>query len=63
MAREGHHGLPRLLAGLDSSLTAMSLGEHERIHGPLPLAGRGLIDEIGRSGLRGRGGADFPTAV
>lgn len=62
-AREGHHGLPRLLAGLDSSQAAMSLREHERFHGPLPLAGRALIDEIGRSGLRGRGGADFPTAV
>src|ERR1700744_3197081 len=63
MGREGHSGLPRLLAGLDSSQAAMSLREHERFHGPLPLAGRGLIDEVGRSGLRGRGGADFPTAV
>ena len=62
-AREGHHGLPRLLAGLDSTQAAMTSREHERFHGPLPLAGRALIDEIGRSGLRGRGGADFPTAV
>ena len=32
----GHAGLPRLLAGLDRAGAAMSLADHERIHGPLP---------------------------
>ena len=60
---EGHPGLPRLLAGLDASGAPMSLAEHERVHGELP--GRApweLIESIEHSGLRGRGGADFPTA-
>jgi NADH:ubiquinone oxidoreductase subunit F (NADH-binding) len=59
----GHGGLPRLLAGLGEDGAAMTLGEHERLHGRLPAAsGSGLIDAIDASGLRGRGGADFPTA-
>jgi NADH:ubiquinone oxidoreductase subunit F (NADH-binding) len=41
----------------------MTLAEHERVHGPLPqLAPAELIEMIDHSGLRGRGGADFPTA-
>jgi NADH:ubiquinone oxidoreductase subunit F (NADH-binding) len=41
----------------------MTLAEHERAHGPLPRRAAGeLIEEIELSGLRGRGGADFPTA-
>lgn len=55
-------GLPRLLAGLDASGAPLHLDAHTRIHGPL----RGvpdLIEIVQRSGLRGRGGADFPTAV
>jgi NADH:ubiquinone oxidoreductase subunit F (NADH-binding) len=41
----------------------MSRTEHERIHGPLPAVDpQWLIGEIDLSGLRGRGGADFPTA-
>jgi NADH:ubiquinone oxidoreductase subunit F (NADH-binding) len=60
---EGHPGLPRLLAGLDASGAAMSLAEHQRVHGDLPhRSPRELIEAIERSGLRGRGGADFPTA-
>ncbi len=56
-------GLPRLLAGLSSSGGPMTLAEHERVHGQLPThAPAGLIEMIDRSGLRGRGGADFPTA-
>jgi NADH:ubiquinone oxidoreductase subunit F (NADH-binding) len=60
---EGHPGLPRLLAGLDSTGSAMSLAEHQRVHGDLPhKSAQELIEAIDRSGLRGRGGADFPTA-
>lgn len=41
----------------------MSLAHHTRIHGPLPdVPPHQLIEEVERSGLRGRGGADFPTA-
>jgi NADH:ubiquinone oxidoreductase subunit F (NADH-binding) len=59
----GHDRLPRLLAGLGVDGSAMTLREHERVHGPLPAAGgAGLIEAIEASGLRGRGGADFPTA-
>jgi NADH:ubiquinone oxidoreductase subunit F (NADH-binding) len=60
---EGHPGLPRLLAGLNSSGGAMTLAEHMRVHGELPhRSPHELIEAIERSGLRGRGGADFPTA-
>lgn len=54
---------PRLLAGLSSGRTA-SRQEHLAVHGE--RAGRdaaALRDEVARSGLRGRGGAGFPTAV
>ena len=60
---EGHPGLPRLLAGLDAGSGAMSLAEHQRVHGDLPhRSPQELIEAIEHSGLRGRGGADFPTA-
>ena len=60
---EGHPGLPRLLAGLDSSGAPMTMAQHAAVHGALPrLDPRELIDAVHRSGLRGRGGADFPTA-
>ncbi|MGA8339093.1 MAG: SLBB domain-containing protein, partial [Solirubrobacteraceae bacterium] len=59
----GHHGLPRLLAGLEPGGGPMALAAHTRVHGPLPdVAPHQLIEEVERSGLRGRGGADFPTA-
>jgi len=59
----GHHGLPRLLAGLEPGGGAITLSAHARVHGPLPnIAPHQLIEEVERSGLRGRGGADFPTA-
>jgi NADH:ubiquinone oxidoreductase subunit F (NADH-binding) len=58
----GPTGLPRLLAGVDPGGAAMTLSEHERIHGPCPTPdGPALIGAVEQSGLRGRGGADFPT--
>jgi NADH:ubiquinone oxidoreductase subunit F (NADH-binding) len=57
-----HPGLPRVLAGLEPG-GAVTLATHTRIHGPLPdVPPHQLIEEVERSGLRGRGGADFPTA-
>src|SRR5204863_1766688 len=37
--------------------------EHRALRGPLPTPGPGLIDAIAAAGLRGRGGAGFPTAT
>ncbi len=65
--------LPRLLAGIKAR-GALTLAEHEAVHGPLPVAGgRGrrrdrdraamLIAEVERAGLLGHGGAAFPTAT
>jgi NADH:ubiquinone oxidoreductase subunit F (NADH-binding) len=61
--------LPRLLLGVAGS-GPLSLHEHEAIHGELPAVTKGsrrghsaLIDEVELAGLRGRGGAGFPTAV
>ena len=63
MGDGGHQGLPRLLAGLGPGGEPMTLATHTRIHGPLPrVSSHQLIEEVERSGLRGRGGADFPTA-
>ncbi len=56
----GPTALPRLLAGpAGSDRTA-----HERLWGRLPRRrGRDLVAEVGAAGLRGRGGAGFPTAT
>jgi NADH:ubiquinone oxidoreductase subunit F (NADH-binding) len=60
----GPSGLPRLLAGLGPAGATMTLADHRAVHGPMPrIVGPELIDLVHRSGLRGRGGADFPTAV
>jgi NADH:ubiquinone oxidoreductase subunit F (NADH-binding) len=41
----------------------MTLAEHARVHGDLPhRSAHELIESVEHSGLRGRGGADFPTA-
>jgi NADH:ubiquinone oxidoreductase subunit F (NADH-binding) len=65
-------GLPRLLAGIPPR-GALALHEHLELHGELPAvegrgrshrsAAAGLIDEVERAGLLGRGGAGFPTAA
>jgi NADH:ubiquinone oxidoreductase subunit F (NADH-binding) len=60
-------GLPRLLAGMPAH-GSLNLAEHHCLHGPLPETTRHrrrrseLIAEIEQAGLRGRGGANFPTA-
>jgi NADH:ubiquinone oxidoreductase subunit F (NADH-binding) len=57
--------LPRLLSGVADGDVA-DLQSHLLLEGPLPDLRRRsraqLIDEIARSGLRGRGGASFPVA-
>jgi NADH:ubiquinone oxidoreductase subunit F (NADH-binding) len=56
--------LPRILHGLDATPGPMDLARHEQVHGRVPeLSGKQLIDFVERSGLRGRGGADFPAAI
>ena len=60
----GPGGLPRLLAGLGAAGATMTRADHLAVHGPLPdVAGEQLIELVEGSGLRGRGGADFPTAT
>jgi NADH:ubiquinone oxidoreductase subunit F (NADH-binding) len=55
----------RLLHGLRPDGRPVTIGEHLHLHGPLPvrLDGASLLDAVERSGLRGRGGAGFPTAL
>ncbi len=60
---------PRLLAGMPPE-GFLPLAAHEALHGPLPLSGRSrsrtehpLILELERAGVRGYGGAGFPTAT
>jgi NADH:ubiquinone oxidoreductase subunit F (NADH-binding) len=50
--------LPRLLPPAQ----AATLADHGAFFGPTPQPGHDLIAEVERSGLRGRGGAGFPTA-
>ncbi|HWF36614.1 MAG TPA: NADH-ubiquinone oxidoreductase-F iron-sulfur binding region domain-containing protein [Solirubrobacteraceae bacterium] len=61
--------LPRLLAGMSGD-GPLPLSRHLEIHGSLPAFARrrgdsalALVNELERSGLRGRGGAGFPTAT
>ena len=55
----------RLLLGLHVDGRSVDIGEHLRLHGPLPgpLDPALLLDAVERSQLRGRGGAGFPTAL
>ena len=53
---------PRLLAGVRRDRQPASLAEHRRRHGALDIDTRSIVDVVERSGLRGRGGAGFPTA-
>ncbi len=66
-----HGTLPRLLAGIPAQ-GAMGLDEHLAVHGDVPAyprrrgrrAGESpLIEQIAQAGLRGHGGAGFPTAT
>ncbi|MDQ6836710.1 MAG: SLBB domain-containing protein [Actinomycetota bacterium] len=60
----GPAGLPRLLEGMAPAGETMTLADHLSTHGPLPSVPAGeLIELVRSSGLRGRGGADFPTAT
>jgi NADH:ubiquinone oxidoreductase subunit F (NADH-binding) len=52
--------LPRLLLGAGTA--PMALAEHLARHGEPVHCGGALVDEVDRAGLRGRGGASFPTA-
>ncbi len=55
--------LPRLLTGVRADGRPLSLELHLRLHGAAPSPSRGgLLDLVAASGLRGRGGAGFPTA-
>jgi len=55
--------LPRLLTGVRAEGGPVSLDFHLRQLGAPPRLSRaGLIDLVEASGLRGRGGAAFPTA-
>lgn len=63
--------LPRLLAGIPAH-GALSLGDHLDVHGAPPVypgprrmrrSESPLIELIERSGLRGQGGAGFPTGT
>ncbi len=57
-------GLPRVLRALDNG-EPVGLRRHLAVHGPLPSGsdGRPLADLVAAAGLRGRGGASFPTAT
>lgn len=52
----------RLLAGWRRTGKPADFAEHRARYGPLPLTGS-LIEQVEAAGLRGRGGAGFPTAV
>jgi NADH:ubiquinone oxidoreductase subunit F (NADH-binding) len=52
-----------LLAGAHLGNRALSLEEHVELYGSLGATGDNVIAEVQASGLRGRGGAGFPTGT
>ena len=59
----GPAGLPRVLWGLHHG-DALTLPMHRELFAPVRvMRARDLIDATGQAGLRGRGGAGFPTAT
>ncbi|HEY2572362.1 MAG TPA: NADH-ubiquinone oxidoreductase-F iron-sulfur binding region domain-containing protein [Solirubrobacteraceae bacterium] len=67
---DGAGSLPRLLRGVPAAGDALGLGRHLDVHGELPHERRRrrssaaeLIEQVERAGLRGRGGAAFPTGA
>ncbi|HTB70803.1 MAG TPA: NADH-ubiquinone oxidoreductase-F iron-sulfur binding region domain-containing protein [Solirubrobacteraceae bacterium] len=65
----GARTLPRLLRGAGADGAPLALDDHIATHGELPLEHKRrrretsrLIEQLERAGLRGHGGAGFPTA-
>jgi NADH:ubiquinone oxidoreductase subunit F (NADH-binding) len=54
---------PGSVKRLFPSSHGLTLDQHLAHYGPLPRGGPAVIDAVDRAGLRGRGGAGFPTAV
>jgi NADH:ubiquinone oxidoreductase subunit F (NADH-binding) len=61
-AVEAPHALPWLLAGQGPQAGAEPLHAHLARLGPCPPGSPGLVEALAGCGLRGRGGARFPTA-
>jgi NADH:ubiquinone oxidoreductase subunit F (NADH-binding) len=65
LAVDAPQGLPRLLSATGGGGEAMPLARHRLVYPapPRPGAGGDLVEAVERSGLRGRGGAGFPTGT
>src|SRR5205823_11433564 len=60
----GPSGLPRLLAGVTSGESPATLEHHFAVYGQIPPPGAIDLPALAEaSGLQGRGGAGFPTAM
>lgn len=53
---------PRLVVG-ESATRVLTLAEERDLGTYAPVSPKGVIDELERAGLRGRGGAGFPAAI
>jgi NADH:ubiquinone oxidoreductase subunit F (NADH-binding) len=69
-APDGAGALPRMLRGVPATGEALPLDAHLDVHGELPhehrrrrRAADELIGQVEQAGLRGRGGAGFPTGA